>query len=451
LRLLETEFFSTVEKSPCFVQHRLVLPSFIMSVVYSLPVPSRHGLAAPRSSVSSPSIYYGQDSSMMEEARRKKSFVLFPQWSKAKPAALIDAGFYYTGDDDLVKCPECKLTYRDWSSLDDPAEVHLRLKSNCSLIRRLASASSSSSEGAGGSHIGTRRRAQRNRRRNGRDQHSDPHVFHLQTDGPNEGALLQNAGQVPNVNKEAAIIPRSDKRRNNINPEDINPYESSLIKGRIDSFAGKWPKESPMIVEDLAKAGFVYKGPDDKVQCVYCRGIIYRWEAKDTALGEHARHFPDCAFVAKVTSESPRLQFPAAQVLLNMGYDQSKVEQVLDLLEKEGVMEPTTDDIVDALFTLEDKFTEMESQKLQEKRRESTSSSQGGSETAPVSDEVLKLREENQKLKDSNTCKVCLDTPVETLLLPCRHLVTCSECANKVSVCPMCRVKIIGTVRTYFS
>ena len=47
----------------------------------------------------------------------------------------------------------------------------------------------------------------------------------------------------------------------------------------------------------LAEAGFVYTGPQDRVQCVYCEGSLRNWQGGDVPLQEHARHFPSCPMI----------------------------------------------------------------------------------------------------------------------------------------------------------
>merc|ERR1711964_715561 len=43
-------------------------------------------------------------------------------------------------------------------------------------------------------------------------------------------------------------------------------------------------------------------------------------------------------------------------------------------------------------------------------------------------------------------CVVCIDNPKDTVVLPCRHMCMCSECAqavrNQRGKCPMCRTDI---------
>jgi len=39
-------------------------------------------------------------------------------------------------------------------------------------------------------------------------------------------------------------------------------------------------------------------------------------------------------------------------------------------------------------------------------------------------------------------CTVCCSEPLDTVLLPCKHLCICQACANKISRCPLCRTPI---------
>lgn len=59
--------------------------------------------------------------------------------------------------------------------------------------------------------------------------------------------------------------------------------------------------------------------------------------------------------------------------------------------------------------------------------------------------------EENRRLHEAKSCKVCMDSDVNTVFLPCGHLVSCDRCAPKLRHCPVCRIYIRGTVRTFLS
>ncbi|XP_013395679.1 putative inhibitor of apoptosis [Lingula anatina] len=61
------------------------------------------------------------------------------------------------------------------------------------------------------------------------------------------------------------------------------------------------------------------------------------------------------------------------------------------------------------------------------------------------------LRLENQRLRDERICKICMDADVAVVILPCGHFVCCESCAPALMKCPICRVDIRGTVKTYIS
>lgn len=61
------------------------------------------------------------------------------------------------------------------------------------------------------------------------------------------------------------------------------------------------------------------------------------------------------------------------------------------------------------------------------------------------------IRSQNEQMRMQTTCKRCLRSAVETLFLPCRHLVACERCADEVQDCFVCNDKILGTVRIYMN
>ncbi|XP_049543972.1 baculoviral IAP repeat-containing protein 7-B [Anopheles darlingi] len=72
--------------------------------------------------------------------------------------------------------------------------------------------------------------------------------------------------------------------------------------------------------------------------------------------------------------------------------------------------------------------------------------------SSTLSDEaVLRLKEENKRLKDARECKICMSEELGVVFCPCGHLVSCVQCAPAVTHCPLCRVLIRGRVRTFLS
>lgn len=45
-----------------------------------------------------------------------------------------------------------------------------------------------------------------------------------------------------------------------------------------------------------------------------------------------------------------------------------------------------------------------------------------------------------------NTCIVCMDAPFETVFLECGHLACCTNCSQKLKLCPICRNSITRVV-----
>uniref|UniRef100_A0A6I8MXM7 Ring finger and FYVE like domain containing E3 ubiquitin protein ligase n=1 Tax=Ornithorhynchus anatinus TaxID=9258 RepID=A0A6I8MXM7_ORNAN len=52
---------------------------------------------------------------------------------------------------------------------------------------------------------------------------------------------------------------------------------------------------------------------------------------------------------------------------------------------------------------------------------------------------------------EENLCKICMDSPVDCVLLECGHMVTCTKCGKRMSECPICRQYVIRAVRVFRS
>jgi hypothetical protein len=64
---------------------------------------------------------------------------------------------------------------------------------------------------------------------------------------------------------------------------------------------------------------------------------------------------------------------------------------------------------------------------------------------------LKRLKSENKKLQNLMICKRCNCAQVQTLTLPCCHIVCCEPCADAVDNCPLCIARILGTVRIFMS
>lgn len=65
------------------------------------------------------------------ESERLKSFKNWPKSMRQKPEELSDAGFFYIGKGDAVKCYSCGGGLKDWEEDDQPWEQHAMWYENC--------------------------------------------------------------------------------------------------------------------------------------------------------------------------------------------------------------------------------------------------------------------------------------------------------------------------------
>ena len=137
-------------------------------------------------------------------------------------------------------------------------------------------------------------------------------------------------------------------------------------------------------------------------------------------------------------SEDPFiLQYPAARALQVIGYPTKDVTRAVQHFQQRKV--PIT---AERLLN----FIRKPSLQSSEAKIQDSDLSQSSERSSKNS-----LVQENQRLKMMKTCKVCLGTDVQTLFLPCRHLICCEQCSNSIRNCPICRRLILGTVKTYFA
>lgn len=54
-------------------------------------------------------------------------------------------------------------------------------------------------------------------------------------------------------------------------------------------------------------------------------------------------------------------------------------------------------------------------------------------------------------IPDENLCKICMEANIDSLLLDCGHMVTCTQCGKLLHDCPICRQIIVRVVRAFKS
>ncbi|XP_072259072.1 baculoviral IAP repeat-containing protein 2 [Pyxicephalus adspersus] len=220
------------------------------------------------------------------ELYRFSTFSKFPSNTLVSERSLAKAGFYYTGVEDKVKCFTCGLMLDNWKRGDSPFEKHKKLYPSCSFIQN------ASPVNLGASLYSA---------------FSPPNSLSSQSCSSEEGTITLAYASIPHD----SVTSRSVEDMSHLRSNDDNNYMYTE-EARLRTFTN-WPVTflSP---SDLAKAGFYYVGPGDKVACFACDGKLNNWEPNDNALAEHRRHFPDCSFVS--ASAKPSLRSNVSNVCM---------------------------------------------------------------------------------------------------------------------------------------
>uniref|UniRef100_A0A8C6XQH1 RING-type E3 ubiquitin transferase n=1 Tax=Naja naja TaxID=35670 RepID=A0A8C6XQH1_NAJNA len=219
------------------------------------------------------------------ELYRMSTYSTFPPNVPISERSLARAGFYYTGLKDKVKCYNCGLMLDNWKKGDSALEKHKQLYPSCSFVQSLTSVTSLGSSF--------------------RSAFSPPATPGLNFSHSSMQAL--SLGQVGYYSGSFSSFPHNPvtsaavEDLSHLRPKAFNPTMSTE-ESRLLTFK-TWPLTflSP---SSLAKAGFYYVGPSDKVACFACGGQLSNWEPKDNALSEHQRHFPNCPFVEQIQNSS---------------------------------------------------------------------------------------------------------------------------------------------------
>ncbi|XP_021365102.1 uncharacterized protein LOC110457936 isoform X2 [Mizuhopecten yessoensis] len=172
-----------------------------------------------------------------EQNARRETYLHWPHRAEVDIDYLVKAGFFYTGEEDIVRCFYCDIGLAEWNPDDDPWVEHARHSPECPYLR---------------------------------DEKGQDYINNIQT-------------QWARVNK--LVYPRFTQR--------------GARRRTFENL--RWPRdERVQTPEQLAVAGFFYTGVGDYVQCFYCGGGLSCWEPDDDPWLEHAHWFPYCKFVLKM-------------------------------------------------------------------------------------------------------------------------------------------------------
>ncbi|EDO35786.1 predicted protein [Nematostella vectensis] len=110
------------------------------------------------------------------------------------------------------------------------------------------------------------------------------------------------APQVP-ATKE---VPKLAPPKATIETEIIDPNDLNLVGARVRTF-NFWPATSSANVFELARAGFVFTGRDDVVECFKCKGTLKQWKVDDRPIESHREFYPDCPLLTELDKNANKV------------------------------------------------------------------------------------------------------------------------------------------------
>ncbi|NXX50764.1 BIR protein, partial [Tricholaema leucomelas] len=354
--------------------------------------------------------------SMQTHEARVKTFINWPTRIPVQPEQLADAGFYYVGRNDDVKCFCCDGGLRCWESGDNPWIEHAKWFPRCEYLLRVKGGEFVSQVQARFPHLLEQLLSTSD---TPVDENIDPPIIHFEPgESRSEDAIMMNTPVVK------AALEMGFSRR--------------LVKQTVQS--------------KILTTGENYKTVNDLVSDLLTAEDEKREEEKERQFEEAASD--DLSLIRKnrmalfqrLTCVLPVLgSLLSAKVITKLEHDVIKqktqtplqARELIDTVlvkgnEAASIFRNCLQDCDPVLY--KDLFVEKNMKYVP---------------TEDVSG--LPMEEQLRRLQEERTCKVCMDKEVSIVFIPCGHLVVCKECAPSLRKCPICRGTIKGTVRTFLS
>ncbi|KAK7070951.1 hypothetical protein SK128_024227 [Halocaridina rubra] len=408
---------------------------------------------------------------------RLKSFTKWPERVVQKPEEMAEAGFFYCGLSDHVRCFHCGSGLRNWEINDKPWEEHARWYPDCSFVLlskgqefidkvrrenppylrtaakdgKLKKAAASSGHfkqikesdldmlmkldiiqavSAMGFPVQTIRKALRQKL----EQTGLP-FFSLEPciesilqlmEEETRQAIQENNSEVESEARERQndkILAMSSQASNDISSTNVVAGPSHNENSSSPSTANVSASGTP------ASVAINVEPPETNTENE--SHIIERSEAMDV---EEQSEQPEVS-VQPTVSESQTLDLPnvlreadevmsvAGEVLKPSPSGPSSLEEKQEVATHSGVI--------------------LEGPPSDSQNEAPSAINQARSEK--------NIAEELERIRESRMCKICMDAEMSVVFLPCTHMAACSSCAVTMATCPICRMDIKYTIKPIFS
>ncbi|XP_069159410.1 baculoviral IAP repeat-containing protein 8-like [Procambarus clarkii] len=283
----------------------------------------------------------------------------------------------------------------------------------------------------------------------------------------------------------------------------------ATYKQRLETFDLSWTGCVKQTSHELAESGFFFCGLSDHMRCFFCGNGFRNWEPADDPWTLHAQWYPECTFVnikkdaqfIKNARESSQrrtikpidehlltgLMEEARCIELMLWYMQESTKAEMGLRgihheDVEGRVEPENLEWQSAPSDMETVATANEmdvdvvgsmsgfmSTNLGLRAMPSPVETEAEETTIVANEMDVETGEEAtdfdatshvETVMNTSTptswaadilCKVCFNNALSVVLLPCRHMVTCSNCLVSMRNCPICRCTISHVLQLIIS
>ncbi|VVC34546.1 Hypothetical protein CINCED_3A005156 [Cinara cedri] len=293
------------------------------------------------------------------------------------PHQMADAGFFYLGVQDRVRCLFCSKEFDSWQRGDYPLVEHKKQSPQCAFFK-------TGYDVCGCYDLPTYPK-------------SDAETKEIQQ-------FLDSMGVVQQI--------KSLKNRDFATMEArLKTYDKCVIQLKIDIHA-------------LCEAGLYYMGDGqtDVVMCFFCTQGLKDWDDDDDPWKEHARFSPNCSFLLlnkgkQFVDEARDMKTDLPKINKDVLLKSISNQKDVTISENNNIEVNLTQRKIDLVDTIN------KQPELSLSKENLNLSQQPDTRTTP----------------DSMLCKICYKEEMKVAFIPCGHIIACIQCAMTLDHCAVCR------------
>ncbi|XP_055372378.1 death-associated inhibitor of apoptosis 2 [Condylostylus longicornis] len=406
---------------------------------------------------------------------RMRTYARWPIPEIQNPEILAQAGFYYQEIEDQVRCFHCNGGLRSWQEEDDPWFEHAKWFPYCNFLKLVKGPNFVSQIS------GTNKQQQQQSQIDGRNGHGNTsncitaennqgqQQFRQTTVTSEPTMTLDEAMQLEPVQRALEMglnegrIMSATRRQLEAHGKPFDTTEElveAVLEGQVDEEDdANGPEPSSSIVREVSRIlNNIFNPRNQSTATADTSDYDFDDIGEFHGIGEGSSSIIPQNENLNRLNNRPRIELSSAANMdqssevtstVSCDHNNSTNNEISSNHNCSNTSNINRDNIDSTLN--EDQQQEDQQEANIEENSSLNNSESNQTKTKPKLNEQLSLEEENRKLKDARTCKVCMDDEVGVVFLPCGHLVTCVQCAPGVTVCPLCRSGIKGYVRTFLS